>query len=465
MNTLTTSSSASARIARFAVSFDPRSLPPEALQSVGRAIIDTVGIAIAAAHEPLSQIAFRYVQSDAGSPNAALWTHNERMSVMNAAFYHGVAAHVLDFDDVSSPLRGHPSVIMLPALLALAEARGIFGSRLASAYTVGLEVMVKIARAMVSDHYARGWHATTTIGALGAAVACSHLLELSEAQIVNAIGLAFAQASGSRANFGTMAKSFQAGHCNASALRAALLAEAGMDASPDALDGPQGFTRLYGNGESLEAELATLGNAPLEILESGLEIKKYPMCYAAHRSIDGLLDLCRAHHIDADQIRSIRVTSNHRAMVPLIHPRPQTGLEAKFSMPYAMAAAALDGAVRLSSFTDEAVQRPQVRALMEKVVAEEAEGPVTPRWNVVKVTLQNGIVHETEIRTLRGSHQLPLTNAELHEKWQDCMDFAGYRDVDDQFFNSAFAIGNRTITELMSRLPVQNPAETLPHAQ
>lgn len=469
-------STAASRIADFVAGFSEDALDAAGARMVGRAIIDTVGIALAAVDDPACEIALGHVRQEYGSgaqrhasPNtglgqtiqavdARIWTHAERSSIPGAAFYNGFAGHLLDFDDVSSPLRGHPSIAMLPALLALGEARGCSGKRLASAYAVGLEVMVRIARAMVSDHYAKGWHATTTIGVLGAAAACSHLLGLSPAQIVNALGLAFAQASGSRASFGTMAKSFQTGHCNASALRAALLAEAGMDAAPDSLDGPQGFSRLYGNGEALATQLDTLGHTSLELFTSGLEIKKYPMCYAAHRSIDGVLDLRREHDIRASDVIGIQVTSNHRGMVPLIHPNAQTGLQGKFSMHYAMAAALLDGEVRLSSFTDDAVQRAEIRRLMSVVSAVEADGPATPRWNVVSITLRDGTRHEKEIRSLRGSHELPLSDEELRAKWADCLQFGGYTDEEGRFFEAALGLETRSVAELSAALPGRNAA-------
>lgn len=447
------SPTASEQIADFSTSFDYDDLAPAALLTVGRAIVDTVGVAIAGAGESASAIAADYVSKEGGTPAVTTWGQSVPFSLTGAAFYNGVAAHVLDFDDVSSPLRGHPSVAMLPALLALGQARGTQGRRLASAYAVGLEVMVRLARVLVSDHYTRGWHATATLGMLGATVACSHLLGLSARQTVNAIGLAVAQCAGTRANFGSMAKSFQTGHCNTSALRSALLAEAGMDAAADALDGPQGFAVLYGNGEPLAASLETLGKASPEIISSGLEIKKYPMCYAAHRSIDGVLDLRQEHGLEAEDIAAIHVQSNYRAMVPLIHPRAQTGLEAKFSMPYAMAAALLDGHVRLASFTDEAVQRNAIQALMKKVTTEEAAGAATPRWNRIRVTLRNGTVHGKEIRTLRGSHENPLSNGDLLEKWNDCLEYGGHADTQSRFFNQALAVETDTVATLMSLLP------------
>lgn len=446
---------ASRRIARFSCAFDARGLDSASLRQVGRAVVDTVGVALAGRAEPASRIVQQYVAPRAANDTGATaWGAGTALPVEEAALYNGVAGHVLDFDDVNSPLRGHPSIALLPPLVALAEARGLDGRRLASAYAVGFEVMVRLARAMVQDHYARGWHATTTLGGIAAAVACCHLLRLSEAQTVNAIGLAVAQASGSRVNFGTMAKSFQAGHCGASAARAALLAELGVDGSADALDGAEGFATLYGNGEDMAQALRGLGDTELELMRSGIEIKKYPMCYAAHRSLDGMLAMRAEHGLDANAVAAVHVRSNRRAMVPLIHDQPRTGLEAKFSMQYAMAAALLDGHVRLSSFTDAAVLRPAAQSLMERITCAEDDGPEMPRWNMLAVTLVSGSVLHKEIRQLRGSAACPLSDEELREKWRDCLAYAGATDNGDAFFASAMALDDTPVRQTMARLPV-----------
>lgn len=450
-----TALTASQRIARFSRVFDPRVLQAELRRQVGRALIDTAGIALAGHGEPASLAMRRYTGARRDTRSfATAWGLGTARSAEDAALYNGVAGHVLDYDDVNSPLRGHPSIALLPPLVALAEARDLDGIQLASAYAVGFEVMVRLARAMVHDHYAKGWHATTTLGTIGASVACCHLLRLSEAQTVNAIGLAVAQASGTRGNFGTMAKSFQTGHCGASAIRAALLAELDVDGAIDALDGPEGFTSLYGHGEDLNQAMDSLGVDTLELERSGIEIKKYPMCYAAHRSIDGMLALRDTHGLHADAVTAVHVRANRRATVPLIHDHPKTGLEGKFSMQYAMAAALLDGHVRLSSFTDDAVQRPAAQALMQKIRCTEDDGPETPRWNTLAVTLVSGDVLHKEIRALRGSADCPLDDEELREKWRDCLSHAGAADHGDAFFASALALQQTSVRELMSKLPI-----------
>jgi 2-methylcitrate dehydratase PrpD len=453
----------SERIARFSCRLMPEHVGPELQRQVGRALIDTVGVALAGRGEAVSRSVWRYGVSTSGAQAARIgagpWGSRERWPAEVAALYNGVAGHVLDFDDVTSPLRGHPSIALLPPLVALAQERDLPGSRLASAYVVGFEVMVRLARAMVHDHYAKGWHATTTLGTVGSAVACCHLLGLSEAQTVSAIGLAVAQAAGTRGNFGTMAKSYQAGHCGASAVRAALLAELGVDGAPDALDGPQGFACLYGASEDLGPALEGLEfvgdthGAAFELAVSGLEVKKYPMCYAAHRAIDGMLDLRAEHGFRADAVRGIHVTANRRAFVPLIHDRPRTGLEGKFSMQYAMAAALLDGHVRLSSFTDEQVQRPEAQELLRRVSCAEDAGAETPRWNVLELRLVSGAVLRKEVRELRGSSTSPLSDAELRDKWQDCLAFAGTSDWGEAFFDAALRINQGRVHELMELLP------------
>ena len=444
---------AARQIAQFARQFDPEQMTSQLVHQVGRTIIDTVGVGVAGRHEHASKIMLQYVKSLGGRDCVSAWGIGQTLSLEGGVLYNGVAAHVLDFDDVNSPLRGHPSIALLPPLLALGQANNLKLSSVAAAYVVGFEVMVRLARAMVQDHYAKGWHATTTLGTIGSAIACSHLLNLEEDQIINSIGLAVAQASGTRGNFGTMAKSFQTGRCGAAGMASSMLAQLGMDASVDAIDGEQGFTRLYGKHESLQDVLSGLGLEPFELLSSGIEIKKYPMCYAAHRSLDGIFSLIDEHDLRAGDIRSIHITSNNRALVPLIYDRPLTGLEAKFSMEFAMAAAVIDARIGLASFTDELVMRDSIQSFIPKVTKVEDDGSQTPRWNTLTVELVNGEVLQKTVTTLRGSMQDPLSDQELKAKWDDCLSYGGISESGDEFFEIALGKEDRTVMELMHALP------------
>jgi 2-methylcitrate dehydratase PrpD len=332
---------------------------------------------------------------------------------------------VLDFDDVTSPLRGHPSVAMLPALCALAEAEGKGMQALAAAYVAGFEIMGRIGETIGDEHYAKGWHATASIGLLGTTVACGNLLGLSAEVIADAIGLAVAQAAGSRENFGTDAKSFQAAHANRAAIQSVLLAREGFGASPAVLEGPRGYGALYGAGEDLVRAFADLGIAPRLLGRAGLEVKKYPMCYATHRTLDGLLALKAETGMGLGDVAAVEVEGSARAFAPLLHDQPQTGLEGKFSLQYAVAAALADGRVNLASFEDTAVQRPEVQAFLPRVSKREGTGPLNPRYADLTIRLADGRRLHRRVKALRGGPTQPLTDAELTAKLADCLRHAG----------------------------------------
>lgn len=438
---------ASEQIASFSATFKPDRLSALLRAACGRSLVDLHAAAIAGWDEPAAERVRRYATSLAGDA-ARLWCGG-RCSLEGAALVNGVAAHVLDYDDVSSPMRGHPGVAVWPALLALGEARKVSADQLASAFVVGFEVIVKLSRAMAVGHYARGWHSTSSIGTIGAAVACARLLQLDAARTVNAIGLAVAQTAGTRQNFGTDAKSFQAGQANAAALRAVLLAETGFTASPATLDGDVGYISLYGAGEDLRAELADLGSEPLELERSGVEVKKYPLCYATHRMLDGLLDLRAEHALTLENVASVDIRVSRDALAPLIHHRPQSGLEAKFSMEYAAAAALLDGGVKLSSFLDSAVLRPEIQIFLPKVTASEQGDTLMPRWAEIAVRRTDGATLTARIEVLRGSAERPLSNEELLRKIEDCYDFGGCRIDAARFLDKAMRMDCRDVNDLL----------------
>ena len=446
----------SERIAAFSCAYRPQDMGERLLQACVRSLLDTYSVAVAGANEPASLAARRYARAEAGLDlhlGAHLWGGaEEAVSLESAALCNGIAAHVLDYDDVTPMFRGHASVALWPALSALAEAMDIDSARLASAYVVGFEVLCGLARGMAIEQYARGWHTTASIGILGCTAGCAHLLGLDPQQTVNALGLAVAQAGGVRENVGTQAKSFQAGQCNAAALRAALLAREGFEASADAIDGEFGYLGLYGAGTAA-ALPGELGNAPLELERSGLDVKKYPMCYATHRALDGLLAIKHGHGIDAAQVRAVHVRASAGALVPLVHPCPRTGLEGKFSMQYAVAAALLDGAVRLASFTDAAVCRPEAADLMARTSVAEADGDMFPKWAEVEIVLRDGRSLAQRVERLGGSQQAPLTDADLREKIADCLQWAGHGQGDARrLWDAASRLGRISSRQLFEEL-------------
>jgi 2-methylcitrate dehydratase PrpD len=347
-------------------------------------------------------------------------------------------------------MSGHPSVALLPCLLALAEARHIEGIRVASAYVVGFEICCKLGQSLDLTHYSRGWHMTATMGTIGAAAACGHLLRFDAERITHAIGLALAQTGGTRENFGTDAKSFQAGQLNAAAIRAALLAERGFTASPHALDGKAGFTNLYSGGEDIAPALATLGSQPLEIDGSGVEVKKYPACYGIHRPLDGLFDLMAERGFGLEDVEHIDIETSYGSLAPLVRHPPRNGTEGKFSMEYTIAAAIADRGIRLSSYSDEAVTRRSIAPYLDRIAAREVTATMTPRWASIAIVFKNGQIRKRRIDALRGSPQSPLSDEELLAKVSDCLSWGRSAVRPAELLEATQRLGTTSIRDLIT---------------
>jgi len=345
-------------------------------------------------------------------------------SAEHAAFLHAVAGHVLDYDDVHTLSVTHPSVVIVPAILALTETRPELGARAPRALAVGVGVNIALGAVLGFGHYDKGWHATSTIGPLAGAAALAHLLGLDATATRHAIGLAATQAGGMQRNFGTMAKAVQAGNAAAAALRAALMAEAGVTASDD-IFGPRGYFDLY-RGDALAADPETV---PVEADLSSLSRKLYPCCYLTHRMIAAGIDIHAAlggETPPADAV--IEMAVPYGTMRPLNVFDPRDGLEAKFCASYAVATAIAQGRVGLSDFEDGAVHRPLIRRLMSQVriTEEPLSGPMPVGVNHGRIHIDlragNRCLAEAEARHYPGSPEAPATEAQMQTKIADCLD-------------------------------------------
>src|SRR5229473_8575676 len=242
--------SAIARIAEFVVKTRLDEIPREAIACVRRAALDSLGVMLAGSTEPVARIVREVARAEGGTPLCTVVGTSLRTSPTWAALANGAAGHAHDFDDTSFALMGHPSVPLLTAALAAAEAETADGAAVTLAYLIGFEVDAALGSAINPDHYTRGWHATATIGTLGCAAAAARLFALDPPQVLHALGLAASLASGLKENFGSMTKPYHAGHAALNAVTATSLARAGMTASPSALEGSQGFAAAF-SGEKL----------------------------------------------------------------------------------------------------------------------------------------------------------------------------------------------------------------------
>jgi len=409
------------RLARFIVATDYDSLPEEVVTAAKRAVLDTLAVTLAGYREEASRIVTDYVRELGTVGEAGVVASGFRAAASEAALANGTMAHALDYDDVSTSMLGHPSAPLLPAVLALAEKTGASGKDTIVAFVLGFEVECKMGLAIGAGHYARGWHATSTLGSLGAATACAKLLRLDLAATRATLGIAASLAGGTRQNFGTMTKPLHAGIAARNGVMAASLAAGGFTADATIIEAPLGFLHLFGAGDhDAEKAVASLGQ-PFAIVSPGVSVKLYPCCYATHRALDAALQLQGEASTEPGRIGRVEVKVSRGTAIPLIHHRPQTGLEGKFSMEYCLAAALLDGRVTPASFSDEAVQRPEAQKLLRRVeMVEEGLGPPIVGPATVRAILDDGSQHSRHVETPRGDPKAPLTWDELVGKYRDC---------------------------------------------
>jgi 2-methylcitrate dehydratase PrpD len=393
------------------------------------AILDTVAVILAGTEEPVTRIVAATVAEDAASPVADRLGARLRTSMEGAALVNGVSGHALDYDDVNRSVIGHPSVVIFPAALAAAQGTGASGRRLLEAYALGVEVMTKLGRAMGTAHYRTGWHATSTLGALGAAMAAGKLFRLEPEPLQHALAIAASTASGSRQNFGTMTKPFHPGHAARCGVLAARLAWKGMTGDTGILEAPLGYFALFSHGGARIGGVGETLGRPYDVVSPGMNVKRYPCCYATHRAADAVLDIVRAYELRATEVESADVIVPPGGLAAVTRDRPGTGLEGKFSLPYVVAAAILDARVTLETFTDEMVRRPEAQALLRRV--RPVEDPAIPvefnaieeGYVVVRVRRRHGPgpqVLERRVDYPRGAPQNPLSQNELHAKFRDC---------------------------------------------
>jgi len=285
-----------------------------------------------------------------------------------------------------------------------------------------------LGRAIGGPHFALGWDATSTLGTLGAAAACSRLLRLDAAQTQTALGIAASLASGVRQNFGTMTKPLHTGWAARNGVVAAVLAAGGLTADARALEGENGFLRAMSGGAEIDAAAAVrdLGE-PWEIISPGIAVKLYPCCYATHRAIDAAVAIRGASGAAIADAERVEVVVTPGTLSPLIRRLPETGLEAKFSMQYCVAAALIDGDVCFGTFGEAAVARAEVRRLMACVEVSEAgpqgQFPIAGSATVTLYTA-DAVKHSRTVETPRGDPRNPLTWEQLVAKFRDCAGLA-----------------------------------------
>jgi 2-methylcitrate dehydratase PrpD len=411
-------------LADFVADLRPEAIPERCLYGARIGMVDCVGVMIAGVREDVARLVAGLVAASAANDGAPEIPSGRNLAPADAALVNGTAAHALDYDDVG--MDGHPSAVLTPAILAEGWSLGASGEEALAAYVAGYEVWALLQALEPGRMHERGFHPTAIWGAPACAAACARLNRLDAEKTAHAIAISASLAAGLVANFGTMTKPLHVGRTAQSGVLAARLAKAGFTGSPDALEHAAGFMRAHSpSGHPALAPADWQLGCTWRMAEYGINIKRYPMCYGAARSTDAMLDLVKEHDLKPDSISEINVRIGTTQALMLRNHEPQTGLEAKFSLEFAMASALLVRRVSMKELTDDFVRRDDIKAVMRKVrtsTTEEkmADMPFAPddRVNVVLASGET-LVHEPVVRP-KGSWQKPLSESELKEKFDDC---------------------------------------------
>lgn len=369
------------------------STPSHEASAIARtAIVDFLACALGGANDRSTRLVHKVLGA---SGNVALIGQSGTVDAFTAALINGHAAHVLDYDDVHGSVRGHPTIAILPALLSVAAENDVSAEAFISAYIAGLETMARLGLAMGTKHYETGFHATATLGTIGAAAAIAHLRKFDVKTTAIALGLAATQSAGLRLQFGFDAKPLHAGLAARAGLTAARLAEAGFQGAPDFIDSPIGFFKAFAFGAEDISRVTQNWGAPWQIIVPGLTLKAFPCCTAAHPVGVGALQLRNEKGLQPDQVAAVSITFPPGGDAALVTTRPVTGIDARFSPEYVFAAALRDGKLAIGHFDERPVDT-HLAELAAKVTRrhDETAPRLSPdpktRFVIIDVTLHDG---------------------------------------------------------------------------
>lgn len=428
-------------LARFCAALRYDAIPAAALPFIRTGFTDTFATLVAGRDSDEARMLLRALQPAPGE--SRLFIDRGSARAPEAAWLNATAAHALDFDDAAQ--RGHISVVVVPAVLAEAEGLGADGRRMVTAYAAGYEIWADLMRREPDHYHNRSWHPTGVLGPLAAAAACASLRGLDEQQTLHALAIAASQAAGLIANFGTMTKPYHAGRAANAGVMAARLAQQGFTGAPDVLEQAKGLMRGISPAGRVDVDSPVQAGRHWKLPVGGVNIKKYPTCFATHRAIDGMLGLLQDHPVAPQDVRRVAVTTSRRNRSTLRYAQPRTALEAKFSMQFAMAAALVAQRCGLPELQEDFVLRDAVQSLMRRVEVlpedvEDATRPGEAPQDIVQLETTDGRTFTRAVDYVRGGPERPLAPGELFAKFEGCLAAGGLHAPARPLFDALMAL-------------------------
>jgi 2-methylcitrate dehydratase PrpD len=409
---------ATRKLAEFVNGTSYEGIPFEVRNHSKLVFLDWLGVTLAGSREELASVmtkTIKGIDGEGGPAQATVLGTGVKTDILKAALANGSMSHALDLDDYHGPTLCHPTVAFLPAVLAVAQHKGLSGKDVITAMTVAFDVLVRVGYGAKRIHYDRGWHATSTLGRFGAAAGAGKLLGLNTDSMVNAFGIAGTVAGGVRQVFGTMGKPFHAGMASMDGILAVLLAQQGFDCSKEIIEGENGFMHLFSENPDIDKMLDKLGeyyHLPT------VSFKPYASCGATHATIDLMKELRTKENIPIDDVEEITMEVSRISTDAAGKIEPKTALEGKFSVYYCAAVALAEGEAGIDKFTDEKVNSPELVALRKKVktvVVPDSDIYLGAR---ATIRMKDGREFKAYTKAPKGDPDNPLSYDELAVKFK-----------------------------------------------
>ena len=438
------------QMARFVQDLNWNDVPVHVQNAIKKVVLDTVGVGIGARNnEQIQSVMKTFLAISGDEKEASVWGQSKKTSLLNAVFLNAMEGHTLELDDVHTNSKTHIGTVVIPAAWAFAEYYKKSGTEFLLAVTCAYEAVSRIGMAFgVSEHRNMGWHATSTAGVFGSAIACGKLLGLDEDQLVNAMGIAGQGAGGTWAFLGDGAscKIFNPASAAVNGAKAALLAKAGMTGPEHILTAEDGgLMNVMSKYQDVTIVSAGLGT----VWESmNMDNKPYPCCRSTHCTIDGALFLKNEYQIQASDIDKVEVytylVGNKQCGMSGGSIKPTIPVEAKFSTQFTVACALLYGRVSLNEFEQSNIDNAQVQELLSRVTVitdDYFTDKYPDHWGCkVKIICKNGRIYEKEIEDASGSVDNPLSEKQLYEKISGVLDYAGYKAEKEAILEMLFHV-------------------------
>jgi len=401
-------------LAEFIVNLKFEDIPQNVIDQAKKCFLDWLGVALGGTNYPIADILTEFAGDIGGKEQATILGKGIRTNILNAALANGAISHVLDFDDTHIDSICHISSPIMPVIFSLGEYKRINGKDCIAAFVSAFETSARLGMAIEPDHYNTGWHATSTIGHIGATAAAGKLLALNEKQMRCAFGIGATQACGFQAVFGTMCKPFHPGKAAMDGILASMLAQKGFDCPENILEAKKGFCEIFSKHVDFTKITEELGEE-YQILNN--TFKPYASCLLTHPSIDAALDLRNTYNLSIQDIEKIEGHVAPLLMDVAGKENPKTALEGKFSIYYCIAVALAEGDVGENKFTDRRMS-DKILSNLQKLISLEVDRSFDNTTAELTIRTRKGPLYTKKILTPRGDPRNPLSFSQLEQKFK-----------------------------------------------